>query len=222
MKSLDDKARAERVVATLTRLRSVSNVGTIERELATLARGDARHERTDQSNEHHDAFIAIQALRKGLAALLPLRLPLTFKHFGRMPYPRRESGYRCSISNGIEAQTARRPADDARQHARAWRQQSRCDLPERHLPARGVDRCVGLSGRTRGAVVRPARGLRQMRQPGKQDRRAAELERTSASAERDREAVAMSRAILWDAIFAIVFFNSDGDGCAFLVGDDVT
>ena len=57
----------ERDVATLTRLRSVSNVDTIGRELATLARGDARHERTDQSNEHHDAFLAIQALRKALA-----------------------------------------------------------------------------------------------------------------------------------------------------------
>ena len=67
MKSLNDKARAERVVATLTRLRSVSSVDTIGRELATLARGDARHERSDQSNEHHDAFLAIQALRKVLA-----------------------------------------------------------------------------------------------------------------------------------------------------------
>jgi hypothetical protein len=38
MKSLDDKARAERVVGTLTRLRGISNVGTIEQELATLAR----------------------------------------------------------------------------------------------------------------------------------------------------------------------------------------
>ena len=66
MKSLNDKARAERVVATLTRLRSVSDVGTVERELETLARGDARHERTDQGNEHHDAYIAIQALRQGL------------------------------------------------------------------------------------------------------------------------------------------------------------
>jgi hypothetical protein len=66
-KSPNDKARAERVVATLTRLRSVSNVNTIQQELATLARGDARHERTDQSNEHHEAFLAIQALRKGLA-----------------------------------------------------------------------------------------------------------------------------------------------------------
>ena len=68
MKSLNDKARAERVVATLTRLRSVSNVGTVERELEILARGDARHERTDQGSERHDAFIAIQALRKGLAS----------------------------------------------------------------------------------------------------------------------------------------------------------
>jgi hypothetical protein len=92
MKSLEDKARAERVVATLTRLRSVSDVGTVERELATLARGDARHERTDQGNERHDAFIAIQALRKVRSqlspAFLPLRLPLTIKHFGSMPYPR--------------------------------------------------------------------------------------------------------------------------------------
>ena len=64
MKSPNDKARAERVVATLTRLRSVSDAGAVERELATLARGDARHERTDQGNERHDAFIAIQALRK--------------------------------------------------------------------------------------------------------------------------------------------------------------
>jgi len=67
MKSLDDKARAERVVATLTRLRSVSDVRTVERELVTLARGDARHERSDQGNERHEAFMAIQALRKGLA-----------------------------------------------------------------------------------------------------------------------------------------------------------
>src|SRR6516165_2584859 len=120
MKSLGDKARAERVVATLMRLRGNSNVGTIEQELATLARGDARHERTDQSNEHHEAFLAIQALRTRLATaptLLPLWppltfkhfgrmpyprlppwLPLPFKHFGRMPYPRRASGYRRSIS----------------------------------------------------------------------------------------------------------------------------
>ena len=66
MKSLDDKARAERVVATLTRLRSVSDVFTVERELATLARGDARHERTDQGSERRDAFLAIQTLRQGL------------------------------------------------------------------------------------------------------------------------------------------------------------
>ena len=66
MKSPDDKARAERVVATLTRLRSVSDVFTVERELATLARGDARHEPTDRGNEHHDAFLAIQTLRQGL------------------------------------------------------------------------------------------------------------------------------------------------------------
>ena len=66
MKSPNDKARAERVVATLTRLRSVSDVFTVERELATLARGDARHERTDQGRERRDAFLAIQTLRQGL------------------------------------------------------------------------------------------------------------------------------------------------------------
>jgi hypothetical protein len=93
MKSPNDKVRAERVVATLTRLRSLSNVGTVELELATLARGDARHERSDQGSERHDAFIAIQALRKGLVTASPL----TFKHFGRMQYPRRKSGYRRSI-----------------------------------------------------------------------------------------------------------------------------
>jgi hypothetical protein len=141
MKSLDDKARAERVVATLMRLRSVSNVGTIERELATLARGDARHERTDQSNEHHDALIAIQALRKGLAtappALLPLRLLLTFKHFGRMPHPRRESGYRRSISRVSKPKQPAGPPMTLGNHARAWRQQSPCIL---RRPASGASR----------------------------------------------------------------------------------
>ena len=66
MKSLNDKARADRVVATLTRLRSVYDVGTVKLGLETLARGDARHERSDQGSEHHDAYIAIQTLRKGL------------------------------------------------------------------------------------------------------------------------------------------------------------
>jgi hypothetical protein len=66
VKSLNDKPRAARVVATLTQLCSVSDIGTVERELATLARGDARRERTDQGSERHDAFIAIQALRKGI------------------------------------------------------------------------------------------------------------------------------------------------------------
>ena len=66
MKSPNDKARAERVVATLTRLRSVYDVGTVKLELETLARGDARHERSDQGSEHHDAYIAIQTLRKVL------------------------------------------------------------------------------------------------------------------------------------------------------------
>jgi hypothetical protein len=43
-----------------------------------------------------------------------------------------------------------------------------------------------------------------VRQPGEQDRRAAELERAACAAEPDRQGVAMSRAILFDAIFAIV------------------
>ena len=38
MKSLNDEARAERVVATLTRLGNVFNVGTIERELELARR----------------------------------------------------------------------------------------------------------------------------------------------------------------------------------------
>ena len=101
MKSLNDKPRAERVVASLTRLCSVSDVGTVERELATLARGDARRERTDQGSERHDAFIAIQTLRKGLATaprLASTAASADVQDFGRMQYPRRESGYRRSIS----------------------------------------------------------------------------------------------------------------------------
>jgi hypothetical protein len=50
MKSPNDKARAERVVATLTRLRSVYDVDTVKLELETLARCDARHERSDQGS----------------------------------------------------------------------------------------------------------------------------------------------------------------------------
>jgi hypothetical protein len=107
--TLGNKARAERVVATLTRLRSVSDVGTVERELATLARGDARRERADQGSERHDAFIAIQALR----------LPLMFKHFGKIQLPRRKSGYRRSIS--VAPKYPARSADDARQYAQAQR-----------------------------------------------------------------------------------------------------
>ena len=64
MKSPNDKARAERVVATLTRLRSVYDVGTVKLELETLARGDARHERSDQGSEHHDAYIASKPCEK--------------------------------------------------------------------------------------------------------------------------------------------------------------
>jgi hypothetical protein len=78
MKSLDDKARAERVVATLTRLRSVSDVFTVERELATLARGDARHEPTDRGNEHHDPS------DPNLATRARDGFRWTFKHVGTM------------------------------------------------------------------------------------------------------------------------------------------
>jgi hypothetical protein len=67
-RSGDDKARAERVVATLTRLRSVSDVFTVERELHALVvgDGDASYKHGDSSDEHHDAYTAIQALRQGL------------------------------------------------------------------------------------------------------------------------------------------------------------
>ena len=49
------------------------------------------------------------------------------------------------------------------------------------------------------------RGLRQVWQPGEPHRRAPELERAAASIEPNRKGVAMSRAILGDAIFAVVF-----------------
>jgi hypothetical protein len=68
MKSLGNKARVERVVATLTRLRSVSDVFTVNRELKALVEGDgdAIYKHGDSSSEHSDAFKAIQALRQGL------------------------------------------------------------------------------------------------------------------------------------------------------------
>ena len=68
MKSLGNKARVERVVATLTRLRSVSDIGTVDRELQALVvgDGDASYKHGDPSDEHHDAYTAIQALRQGL------------------------------------------------------------------------------------------------------------------------------------------------------------
>jgi len=44
-----------------------------------------------------------------------------------------------------------------------------------------------------------------VRQPGEWHRRAAQLERTADAAEFDWQGLAMSRAILFDAIFAIVF-----------------
>ena len=57
MKSLNDKARAERVVATLTRLRSVSNVGTVERvtrdtSTGLMTRATKRTEPEAKQNSH--------------------------------------------------------------------------------------------------------------------------------------------------------------------------
>ena len=68
MKSLGNKARVERVVATLTRLHSVSDIGTVDRELQALVvgDGDASYKHGDSSDEHHDAYTAIHALRQGL------------------------------------------------------------------------------------------------------------------------------------------------------------
>jgi hypothetical protein len=51
----------------------------------------------------------------------------------------------------------------------------------------------------------PAREVREVRKRGGSHRRAAQLERTADVAEFDRQGLAMSRAILFDAIFAIVF-----------------
>jgi hypothetical protein len=81
MKSLGNKARVERVVATLTRLHSVSDIGAVDRELQALVvgDGDASYKHGDPSDEHHDAYTAIQALRQGLGTL-----PLMFKHVGAM------------------------------------------------------------------------------------------------------------------------------------------
>jgi hypothetical protein len=53
----------------------------------------------------------------------------------------------CS-SNGIQAQTARRPADDAGQYARARRAEVDCVMPERCLPSfRPCMKCVKCGGR---------------------------------------------------------------------------
>jgi hypothetical protein len=89
------------------------------------------------------------------------------------------------------AQAPSRPADDARHYARARRATSYCVVPERRLPAYRVDRRVELRCRNGDAVFQQPRGLRQVRQPGKQDRCAAELERAADAGEHDREGVAM-------------------------------
>jgi hypothetical protein len=55
---------------------------------------------------------------------------------------------------------------------------------------RGLTLRAIINGRPSSYVIR-ARGLRQVRRPGKQDRRAAELEGTAAARKPDREAMAM-------------------------------
>ena len=61
-------------------------------------------------------------------------------------------------------------------------------------------------------MVPHSRGLRQVRRPRQQDRRAAELERAAAAREPDREAVAVKRirrmlrrrhSVFFDALIAI-------------------
>jgi hypothetical protein len=66
MKSPDDKAKAQRVVDTLIRLRGDPDINAVLGDLTTLVRGDALHKQTDQGDEHSDAYIAILALREGL------------------------------------------------------------------------------------------------------------------------------------------------------------
>jgi hypothetical protein len=55
----------------------------------------------------------------------------------------------------------------------------------------GTSHCLKLSGRHRGAVFPLARGLRQVRQPGEQDRHSAKLERAADTAEPDRRGVSL-------------------------------
>jgi hypothetical protein len=57
---------------------------------------------------------------------------------------------------------------------------------------RGLTLRAIINGRPSSQVIR-ARGVRQLRQPFKQDRRSAQLERASASGEPDREAVSKVR-----------------------------
>jgi hypothetical protein len=56
-----------------------------------------------------------------------------------------------------------RPADDARQHARAGRHSPDRLLPQRYVSASGDHRRVEVSGRRRGAVVPDAHQVRQVR-----------------------------------------------------------
>ncbi len=66
MKSLDDKAKAQRVVDALMRLRGDPDINAVIGDLTTLVRADAGYKNGDSSDEHHNAFTAIQALREGL------------------------------------------------------------------------------------------------------------------------------------------------------------
>jgi hypothetical protein len=76
---------------------------------------------------------------------------------------------------------------------------------------RGLTLRAIINGRPSSRVIR-ARGVRQVQQPFKQDRRSAQLERAAASGEPDREAVAMKRirrmlrrrhSVFFDALIAI-------------------
>ena len=58
-------------------------------------------------------------------------------------------------------------------------------------------------------MVQPARGLRRVRQPGKQDRRAAKMEGAADAAESNREAVAVTQKKTAERIFAVEIRDGD-------------
>ena len=81
MKSAGNKARVERVVATLTRLHSVSDIGTVDRELQALVvgDGDASYKQATRASN-----IATPTQRSKPCDKGSEWLPLTFKHVGAM------------------------------------------------------------------------------------------------------------------------------------------